>query len=456
LEDRALASGLLAQFVQLSPCGIDGWSLGSIPVPAMGVLRDDRRIGGSVLETGKIGRRVRYWRERRGMTRKHFGDLVGRSASWVDKIESGERKLDRLSLLEQIAEALGVSPNVLVDDEQSRLVAQCPDPVEIAAIRAALQRYESLAPVRNAHSGTAGPDLRRLQQQVAYAWSAFQASDYASLGPILGGLLIDGQRAVNEFADDHSTETARVLLAQTYQITASTVRKLGRYEMEWLAADRGIALAAQTTDPVLLGGAAFRLVNAVLDNDGAREAVAVARGVADRLEGTLTSGRPEHWSIFGHVLLQGAVAAAVAHEPSNARDLLDEAESAAERLGEDRNDYWTAFGPTNVTIHRVSAMVELREPEAAIAASERIDPTQMSGLPRERRAHHLIDVARANSLRGRRDEAVTALLDADNVAPREVRCRPAARSLVVNLVERARGRPSLALQQLARHVGLAV
>jgi len=59
---------------------------------------------------------VRYWRERRGLTRQHFGDLVGRSPSWVDKIEKGDRQLDRLSVLDLIAVALDVPLYVLVDD----------------------------------------------------------------------------------------------------------------------------------------------------------------------------------------------------------------------------------------------------------------------------------------------------------------------------------------------------
>jgi len=38
-----------------------------------------------------IGGRVRYWRQRRNLDRQRFADMVGRSTSWVDKIENGER-----------------------------------------------------------------------------------------------------------------------------------------------------------------------------------------------------------------------------------------------------------------------------------------------------------------------------------------------------------------------------
>jgi hypothetical protein len=45
-----------------------------------------------------IGRRVRYWRVRRNLDRQRFADMVGRSTSWVDKIEKGERSLLRLPI----------------------------------------------------------------------------------------------------------------------------------------------------------------------------------------------------------------------------------------------------------------------------------------------------------------------------------------------------------------------
>src|SRR6266496_407333 len=122
----------------------------------------------------------------------------------------------------------------------------------------------------------------QLQRQVTYAWLAFQASDYATLGPILAGLLVDAQKGSTELPGSQRT-VAESLLAQTYQIIASTVRKLGHFDIEWIAADRGIRVAEQTGDPVLFGGAAFRLVNAFDDNNGGRAAVNMARRAADRL-----------------------------------------------------------------------------------------------------------------------------------------------------------------------------
>jgi transcriptional regulator with XRE-family HTH domain len=67
-----------------------------------------------------IGRRVRYWRQRRNIDRQRFADMVGRSTSWLDKVEKGERSLLRLPMLERVAEALGVEPSALTDGPVGR------------------------------------------------------------------------------------------------------------------------------------------------------------------------------------------------------------------------------------------------------------------------------------------------------------------------------------------------
>ncbi|MGH3887499.1 MAG: hypothetical protein ACRDSZ_13185, partial [Pseudonocardiaceae bacterium] len=51
---------------------------------------------------------------------------------------------------------------------------------------------------------------------------------------------------------------------------------------------------------------------------------------------------------------------------TDATTFLAEAEESAHRLGQDANYLWTAFGPTNVAIHRVSAAMELGDVQVAI------------------------------------------------------------------------------------------
>ena len=53
---------------------------------------------------------------------------------------------------------------------------------------------------------------------------------------------------------------------------------------------------------------------------------------------------------------------------------------------------WTAFGPTNVAIHRMTAAMELGDVQVAVDLAPRIDA---SALPTERRVRHAIETARA-------------------------------------------------------------
>jgi hypothetical protein len=78
-----------------------------------------------------------------------------------------------------------------------------------------------------------------------------------------------------------------------------------------------------------------------------------------------------------------------------------------------------------------------------------VDP---SGLPTERRARHAIELARALSAWNRSDEALCCLLEAEHIAPEQVRYHAISRQLVHRWVRRSRGGPSYALAQLARRI----
>jgi hypothetical protein len=70
---------------------------------------------------------------------------------------------------------------------------------------------------------------------------------------------------------------------------------------------------------------------------------------------------PARLSVYGMLLLQGAMAAARIGDSATVEDLLSGAGEAATLLGGDQNHYWTSFGPTNVQLHRAAAAVELGE-----------------------------------------------------------------------------------------------
>jgi hypothetical protein len=89
----------------------------------------------------------------------------------------------------------------------------------------------------------------------------------------------------------------------------------------------------------------------------------------------------------------------------------------------------------HVAVHTVSVAVELGDPAYALDQAKRV---HLSRLPvPERRAHHLLDVARAHEQCKQDSEAVELVLAAEQLAPEEVRLRPAARAMVSDILHRA-------------------
>ena len=104
-----------------------------------------------------VGRRVAYWRTRRKMSQQLFADRLGKSKSWVDKVERGVRRLDRFSTIAEIAEVLQVDVQVLTGRDPVRRPesVNCIDQVEVAEIRAALERYDKISAFRTTAPGCA-------------------------------------------------------------------------------------------------------------------------------------------------------------------------------------------------------------------------------------------------------------------------------------------------------------
>jgi len=401
---------------------------------------------------------VMYWMRRRGLTRQVFADRLGKSLSWVDKIKNGDRQLDRLSVLRQIAQVLDIPLTVLIDPEEAERQRLCPDDREIAAIRSALRRYDAITNVFRPNGDVLPePNLSQLERSVQYGWMAFQVSNYQTIGQLLPDLIREAQAAVWQLdADDK--RAAQGWLAWTYQLTAETAFKLGDAQLGWVAADRSIQLAEQTEDLTLIGSAARRVAHALTYTYQSSDAVTLVRSAADRLAPHLRQADAAFISAYGMLLLKGSIAAARIYQAADVRYLQGEALTVAGKLGGDRNENWSAFGTTNVLVHQVSALADMQSGGRVIEAAKTISRADLMRLPKERRASHLLDVTRGYLQWGKRDEAATMLLDADQFAPEEVRCRPMAHLLITDLIRSyPHGTsPPIALTKVARAVGVTV
>jgi transcriptional regulator with XRE-family HTH domain len=389
------------------------------------------------------------------MSQQLFADRLGKSKSWVDKVERGVRRLDRFSTIAEIAEVLQVDVQALMGRDPVRRPesVNCIDQVEVAEIRAALERYDRISAFYV--TAPVSPPVSELRKSVDHAWMTFQRSRYGVLARSLPQLIRDAQAADAASNDDTRCETS-YLLAEVYQIASSTLRKMGEHDLAWLAADRATMVCQRAGDELLAALATAGVASALAALGRIRPALEITVNIANQVaprDGV--DATPQRLSVYGMVLLQGALAAARLGDSATVRDLLAAADEAAKQVGGDENFYWTSFGPTNVAFHRVAAEVELGDGSRALQAHDEIDPLELSAMLPERRASHLLDLARAYAQIGDLPRAGETLVEADRLAPSEVRCRPIAHELASDLVRRTKGTLTPGMLELVDHMGLA-
>ncbi len=403
-----------------------------------------------------IGRRVAYWRGRRKMSQQVFADRLGKSKSWADKVERGVRRLDKFSVVYEIADVLQVDVQLLLgkDVERRPETQNCIDQVEVEEIRAALERYDQMSAFFQPTPTC--PALPEMRKAVSHAWLTYQHARYGVLARTLPKLLRDAQAADSAHADSDQAKDAAHLLAQVYQIASSALRKVGEHELSWLAADRSIAVSQRAGDQLLAGIASYRVGSALLALGRARASLEVNVNIANRLAPGPEKNSPERLSVYGMLLLNGAMAAARIGDSATVRDLVSGAQQAATALGGDYNHYWTSFGPTNVQLHRAAAAVELGDGRTAVEMYERIDNAGFHAMLPERRAHYCLDIARGYAQIGDTAKASEMLLEGDRLAPSEIRCRPLAHEVLSDVLRRTRGTPPAPIAELAEQMGVGV
>ncbi|MFD5554791.1 helix-turn-helix domain-containing protein [Streptomyces sp. NPDC127068] len=403
-----------------------------------------------------ISRRIAYWRDRRGFTQADFGHLMGQTRRWVQDLEGGQRQQDpRLSVLIRAAEVLRVPLECLLNDQRAEcdIVAM---PAEAVPVLDVLDRHDVLA--RAGDGEEACLPTAALRRQLAYCCEAFQACHYAALGKHLPALIVSAHRLVA--AAPSGNCEAQGLLSRVYQLTASFLHKYGESTkvQAAIAADRALIAAEQSADPVAIGAASRRVAKSMVSQGRGTAAAAFATASATRLASDLRGRGPVGLSTLGMLYLNAALAASGEKEKSSrairsATDLVEAAADVAQQQGSDLNADWTAFGPTNVGLHRIDVLVRFEDGWSALAAASGLDDTFIANLAKERRAQHRLSMARAQLLTRRKDAAVQSLLEADALAPEEVRRRPSTVHLVKTLIS-VHPQPGEALQRLAKACGL--
>jgi hypothetical protein len=271
--------------------------------------------------------------------------------------------------------------------------------------------------------------LTRARAAVARSKRDYQAGRYSKVFDQVSALLTRLRALVATRASEE-VAAAWVLLADAYHVAGSVLLKIDDVGLATLAADRAMAAAQRSGDPVAIAASARVVTHALISGGHPGQGHRTAAGHAARLLSQAPSGT-EATSVAGALMLRGAIAAARCGDHGGAHDLLDEAADAARSVPEGGNSRWTAFDAINVQLHRVHVALVLGDPDAAVALAGQVDLSRVELA--ERRACLYLDLAQAHAERREWNDVVAALHRAALTAPQEVRSRSSVRRLVAHV-----------------------
>jgi transcriptional regulator with XRE-family HTH domain len=381
-------------------------------------------------EGRRVGENVCAARRASGKSLETVAGLIGRSKSWLSKVENGKTRLERRSDIAALATALGVSADFLLDGPAPEVQPE--------------RRIFNLLPLQQVlldYSPADPPDvparpIEVLRSEGDQADQALARADYPTVARLLPGLIGELFVHAATAGGPVRAQALRLLVRACGSDATCMLRHLGEVNLAWIAGERGQMAADLLGDPVWRGAAAFGRAHARPSANRPR-ALMVTPRLADELEPRIADDAFAH-QVYGMLRLSSALASEISEDHGAAADHAAEAARHADRLGE-QADAFELFGPANVGVWRTSLAVEAAEPVAALAFAERVE---VRALPsRNRRAALLLEKARAQAMLGRDRVAVHELVAAERLSPQQVHNHPLARELVADLLARSGGRP---------------
>ncbi|MCA1706105.1 MAG: helix-turn-helix transcriptional regulator [Actinobacteria bacterium] len=279
-------------------------------------------------------------------------------------------------------------------------------------------------------------DLRALRVAVDRGMQVSLSSDYGALEQSLPSLIGCVEAAIMQPQEDEGAVS--LALSDVYAVAGWMLIKADSPVGAWLAAQRAIQAAEQVGDVLRLAAATRCLAEVHMRAHNFEEATRTAFLAAVQAEGALLEDQLVATSLRGAALLSAAASSARRGDSGEARSALTAAARCAVELGQDRADLATVFGPTNVAIHQVAIAIELGDAQGAL---RHISAVQLDRMPKpltERRARFLIDVARSYAQVKDDVAAIDALLQAETIAPDELRHHRLTHALVPQLLARER------------------
>lgn len=392
-------------------------------------------------ETRGVGARIRELRAVRGKSLRVVAGLAGVSASYLSRVERGERTLDSRRILYALADALQVAPSELTGQPY-------PAPNADEAVgHAAAQAVRAV--LRDAEIGelpdSGGRALRELREAVNRADRAAAASDYTGLAELVPDLLGELLAPYS-----HGQQARAQLLVRAMHDAFYLSKDLGHGDLAWAVSGHLERAATRLGEPAWGAVAGFVRSHAVTGERAKPRALSLARRAAE----VVAPGGGVEGQVYGMCHLAAALHNAALGMPATAREHLDEAGDVAAHTG-DGTFAGLMFGPTNVGVWQLAVCLELGDIGRGLDIARTVDVARLPSAGRQATFYSDLGLTLAR-MRGRDEQAVDAIRRAEQLAPGRLRTRPPVRAAVTDLLHRTKKESvRRELRGLAHRMGIA-
>lgn len=369
-----------------------------------------------------MGQNLRQIRHARGKSLAVVAGLAGISSSYLSRLESGDRALDRRSLIVALAEALEVAPSEITRTAITT-AGELDEDRSLNAVRLAL-----LAVSMDSPSGQVLP-VESLTPRVTQILTAQRDCDYALVGAQLPSLIRDLHATLGGGRDVGAV--LRLLVLTHVQGTQAWLGDIGASpDLAWQAACLAQRAAERLDEPLFTAVSAFGTTFGLLGAGGFDLA---AQTLARVDPGT---GDTEAMQVLGMLTLTSSLVSAARGAHAERHAALEHAADLAQHTG-NGNAMWFGFGPSNVGVWRMSVALEAGEHAEAAHFAETIDPHALPSPTRQSAYYREYGRALAR-IPKQRDTAVMMLRRAEQISPARIHRHPFMRAVLAELLAKAK------------------
>lgn len=389
-----------------------------------------------------LGQRIRHLRDRRRMSQQQLAVAADVSVDLIRKLEQGQRHSARLDTITRLAAGLDAPIHELLGVAQG-LAAEHSG--HVAALRAAIYGAEP--------ADGQLPGLDTLHTRVVDLSELYWAGKFTALTEALPPLLTTA-RAAAQGAGTAQRREHHGVLAEVLQLAASLVTHLGYDDLGHVALLQALPAAETAEDPLLR--AAQQASQAwVLSRQGLwSQAERLAAAAASEVEPVLSNASVEQIAVWGELCHFATIALARDGREREAAELLGLVQAAGAAIGGRQSGYSTMipFGPTFAAHSAVAVAVATDRPRDALRLAPQVEEPQL--LPPSIHGRFLLNIAWAQVVEWRSQEALYTLQQVDTLAPELLDHHGLARAIVEELIPRRRTQRLVGLAALSRRVGI--